>query len=175
MKGLADTDALTGIANRRMFNEAIAEEFARARRAESALSLLLIDVDHFKAYNDTYGHLEGDNCLRMIGEVLRSIAKRPCDLAARFGGEEFAILLPGTDRDGALRLAKMLRSALHRRAIPHSESSKAIVTVSIGVANISDRFATPSELVAATDQALYTAKKHGRDRVEAAADQARAA
>ncbi|UFW79226.1 GGDEF domain-containing protein [Rhizobium sp. SU303] len=159
----------------KMFNEAIAEEFARARRAESALSLLLIDVDHFKAYNDTYGHLEGDNCLRMIGEVLRSIAKRPCDLAARFGGEEFAILLPGTDRDGALRLAKMLRSALHRRAIPHSESSKAIVTVSIGVANISDRFATPSELVAATDQALYTAKKHGRDRIEAAADQARAA
>jgi len=175
MKGLADTDALTGIANRRVFNEAISEEFARARRAESALSLLLIDVDHFKAYNDTYGHLEGDNCLRMIGEVLRSIAKRPCDLAARFGGEEFAILLPGTDRDGAVRLAKMLRSALHRRAIPHSESSKTIVTVSIGVANILDRFATPAELVAAADRALYAAKKHGRDRIEAAAVQARAA
>ncbi|OWV88222.1 diguanylate cyclase [Rhizobium sp. N122] len=175
MKGLADTDALTGIANRRVFDEAISEEFARARRAESSLGLLLIDVDHFKAYNDTYGHLEGDNCLRVIGEVLRSITKRPSDLAARFGGEEFAILLPGTDRDGALRLARMLRSALHRRAIPHSESSKAIVTVSIGVANISDRFATPAELVSAADQALYAAKKHGRDRVEAAAHQARAA
>ncbi|WEA26528.1 diguanylate cyclase [Rhizobium binxianense] len=175
MKGLADTDALTGIANRRVFDEAISEEFARARRAESALSLLLIDVDHFKAYNDTYGHLEGDNCLRMIGEVLCSIAKRPSDLAARFGGEEFAILLPGTDRDGALRLAKMLRSTLHRRAIPHRESSKTIVTVSIGVAHMSDRFATSAELVEAADRALYAAKKHGRDRVEAAAAQARAA
>jgi diguanylate cyclase (GGDEF)-like protein len=175
MKGLADTDALTGIANRRVFNEAISEEFARVRRTESALSLLLIDVDHFKAYNDTYGHLEGDNCLRVIGEVLRSIAKRPSDLAARFGGEEFAILLPGKGRDGGLRLAKMLRSALHRRAIPHSESSKAIVTVSIGVAGMSDTFDTSAELVYAADQALYAAKNHGRDRVEAAAGQARAA
>ncbi|WP_027665027.1 diguanylate cyclase [Rhizobium leguminosarum] len=175
MKGLADTDALTGIANRRVFNEAIAEEFARARRAESPLSLLLIDVDHFKAYNDTYGHLKGDNCLRIIGGILRSIAKRPRDLAARFGGEEFAILLPGTDRDGALRLAETLRSTLKRHAIPHSESSKAIVTVSIGVANMSDTFLSSADLVGAADEALYAAKKHGRDRVEAAADQARAA
>ncbi|PDT01076.1 diguanylate cyclase [Rhizobium chutanense] len=175
MKGLADTDALTGIANRRVFDEAIAEEFARARRVDSALSLLLIDVDHFKAYNDSYGHLEGDNCLRVIGEVLGSVTKRPSDLAARFGGEEFAILLPGTDRDGALRLARMLLSALHRRAIPHRESSKGMVTVSIGVATMSERFSTPAELIEAADQALYAAKKNGRDRVEVAATQARAA
>ncbi|ARM87480.1 GGDEF/PAS domain-containing protein [Rhizobium sp. CIAT894] len=175
MKGLADTDALTGIANRRVLDEAIAEEFARARRVDSALSLLLIDVDHFKAYNDSYGHLEGDNCLKAIGEVLGSVTKRPSDLAARFGGEEFAILLPGTDRDGALRLARMLLSALHRRAIPHRESSKGTVTVSIGVASISERFTTPAELIEAADQALYAAKKNGRDRVEVAAAQARAA
>jgi len=175
MKGLADTDALTGIANRRVFDEAILEEFVRARRSASPLSLLLIDVDQFKAYNDTYGHLEGDKCLRMIGEVLRSIAKRPTDLVARFGGEEFAVLLPGTDREGALRLAETLRLTLNRRAIPHSQSSKAIVTASIGVANMSDTFATPTELVEAADQALYTAKKHGRDRVEAATEQIRAA
>ncbi|RUL99735.1 diguanylate cyclase [Rhizobium chutanense] len=175
MKGLADTDALTGIANRRVFDEAIAEEFARAGRVDSALSLLLIDVDHFKAYNDSYGHLEGDNCLRVIGEVLGSVTKRPSDLAARFGGEEFAILLPGTDRDGALRLARMLLSALHRRAIPHRESSKGMVTVSIGVASMSERFSTPAELIDAADQALYAAKKNGRDRVEVAATQARAA
>ncbi|MBB4239114.1 diguanylate cyclase [Rhizobium esperanzae] len=175
MKGLADTDALTGIANRRVFDEAISEEFARARRVDTALSLLLIDVDHFKAYNDTYGHLEGDNCLRVIGEVLGSVTKRPSDLAARFGGEEFAILLPGTDRDGALRLARMLLAALHRRAIPHRESSKGMVTVSIGVASMSEGFATPAELIEAADQALYAAKKNGRDRVEVAAAQARAA
>lgn len=175
MKGLADTDALTGIANRRVFDEAISEEFVRARRSDTPLSLLLIDVDQFKAYNDTYGHLQGDKCLRTISEVLRSIAKRPCDLVARFGGEEFAILLPGTDREGALRLAETLRSTLHRRAIPHSQSCKAIVTVSIGVANISDMFSAPTELVEAADQALYAAKNHGRDRVEAATGQPRAA
>jgi diguanylate cyclase (GGDEF)-like protein/PAS domain S-box-containing protein len=177
MRGLAYTDALTGIANRRVFDDAIAEEFTRARRSGSPLSVLLIDVDHFKAYNDSYGHLEGDKCLQAIGEVLRSMPLRPSEVAARFGGEEFAILLPGTDSDGAVRLAETLRAALHRRTLPHRASSKSIVTVSVGVANMSEAstFATSAELVEAADRALYDAKRQGRDRVGVAGDEVKAA
>nr|WP_210318893.1 diguanylate cyclase [Rhizobium paranaense] len=177
MTGLAYTDALTGIANRRVFDEVILTEFTRARRNGSPLSLLLIDIDHFKSYNDTYGHLEGDKCLKAIGDVLRSVVMRTSDLAARFGGEEFAIVLPGTDRDGALALAELLRSALHQLAIPHRASSKSIVTTSIGVANMFDgsTFASAVELVEAADQALYDAKTKGRDCIAAAGDQATAA
>ncbi|WFU12144.1 diguanylate cyclase (plasmid) [Rhizobium sp. CB3090] len=177
MTGLAYTDALTGIANRRVFDEVILTEFARARRNGSPLSLLLMDIDHFKSYNDTYGHLEGDKCLKAIGNVLRSVVMRTSDLAARFGGEEFAIVLPGTDRDGALALAELLRSALHQLAIPHRASSKSIVTTSIGVANMFDgsTFASAAELVEAADQALYDAKTKGRDCIAAAGDKATAA
>ncbi|WP_431694833.1 sensor domain-containing diguanylate cyclase [Rhizobium giardinii] len=177
MKGLAHTDALTGIANRRVFDEVVSEELARAHRNGSPLSLLLIDLDHFKAFNDTYGHLEGDNCLRAIGEALRSITKRPSDLAARFGGEEFVILLPGADRDGAVRVAEGLRSILHGRAIPHSASSKLIVTASIGVVSMSAKstYSAPNEMLEAADRALYEAKTKGRDCIGIAGDQARAA
>ncbi|MGY5810892.1 diguanylate cyclase [Rhizobium sp. LEGMi198b] len=177
MTGLAYTDALTGIANRRVFDEVILTEFARARRNSSPLSLLLIDIDHFKSFNDTYGHLEGDKCLKAIGDILRSVVTRPTDLAARFGGEEFAIVLPGTDREGALSLAEVLRSTLNQLAIPHRASSKSIVTTSIGVANMSDgsTFASVADLVRAADQALYGAKTKGRDCIAAAGDQATAA
>ncbi|MBB6303700.1 diguanylate cyclase [Rhizobium leucaenae] len=177
MTGLAYTDALTGIANRRVFDEVILTEFARARRGGSPLSMLLIDIDHFKSYNDSYGHLEGDKCLKAIGDVLRSVVVRTSDLAARFGGEEFAIVLPGTDGDGALALAELLRSALHRLAIPHRASSKSIVTTSIGVATMSDGsvFASAAELVEAADQALYDAKTKGRDCIATAGDRATAA
>ncbi|MEF0942660.1 diguanylate cyclase [Rhizobium sp. BR 362] len=177
MTGLAYTDALTGIANRRVFDEVIVTEFARARRGGSPLSMLLIDIDHFKTYNDSYGHLEGDKCLKAIGDVLRSVVVRTSDLAARFGGEEFAIVLPGTDGDGALALAELLRSALHRLAIPHRASSKSIVTTSIGVATMSDgsTFASAAELVEAADQALYDAKTKGRDCIATAGDRATAA
>jgi diguanylate cyclase (GGDEF)-like protein/PAS domain S-box-containing protein len=177
MKGLAETDGLTGIANRRMFDEAISVQFAHAARGGAPLSLLLIDIDHFKLFNDTYGHIEGDKCLKIIADVLRSVTRRPSDLAARFGGEEFAVLLPGTDINGALRLAGSLQSTLHDRAIPHGASDRLIVTASVGVASISDRtvFDTPEELIQVADRALYEAKRQGRDRVIAASDVAKAA
>ncbi|WP_245472516.1 sensor domain-containing diguanylate cyclase [Rhizobium jaguaris] len=165
MRGLAYIDSLTGLANRRVFDDVMLKEFALARRSRSPLSLLLLDIDHFKTYNDTYGHLEGDKCLKAIGDALRSVLVRPSDLAARFGGEEFAIVLPGTDRDGAMRLAEALRSTLHLLAIPHRASNKSIVTASIGVVSMSDTstFTNPVELVEAADHALYDAKTNDRD------------
>jgi diguanylate cyclase (GGDEF)-like protein/PAS domain S-box-containing protein len=177
MKGLAYTDSLTGLANRRVFDEVILNEFDRARQASSQLSLLLIDVDHFKTYNDTYGHLAGDRCLKAIGEVLRSVVTRPSDLPARFGGEEFAIVLPDMDGDGAVRLAERVRSTLHQLALPHQASGKSIVTISIGVVDLSQasKFVSAAELVEAADQALYDAKTKGRDRIAVAQNHAAAA
>lgn len=177
MRGLADTDALTGIANRRALDEAITREFTHAQRIGSPLSLLLIDVDHFKAFNDSYGHVEGDRCLQAIAACTKTVCQRKSDLAARYGGEEFAILLPGADIDGAMRLAEAFQATLRRRAIPHTASGKSIVTASVGVANISDTssFAAPTEFVQAADVALYEAKRQGRDRIVAAPSEARAA
>lgn len=167
MRGLAETDALTGIANRRAFDNAVAREFSSATRNGSPLSLLLIDIDHFKAFNDTYGHIEGDRCLQRISTCLTAVCKRPSDLAARYGGEEFAILLPGMDADGAMQVAEALRAQLHGQAIPHRTSAKSVVTASIGVASVSATsfFPAPSELVQAADLALYEAKTGGRDRI----------
>ncbi|MQB44985.1 diguanylate cyclase [Rhizobium sp. ICMP 5592] len=167
MRGLAETDALTGIANRRAFDNAVAREFSSVARNGSPLSLLLIDIDHFKAFNDTYGHIEGDRCLRQISACLTAVCKRPSDLAARYGGEEFAILLPGMDVDGAMHVGESLRLQLHLSAIPHRASAKSVVTTSIGVASIGPTsfLSTPSELVQAADLALYEAKTGGRDRI----------
>ena len=162
------TDPLTGLANRRAFDRALASGISLAQRGAAPLSLLILDVDEFKAYNDLYGHPAGDSVLATIGRVLREAASRPTDLAARIGGEEFAILLPGTTLDGALRVAKRIHEALGAQAIAHAGSSASRqVTVSIGATQALPR-EDADELVARADAAAYAAKKAGRNQTRAA-------
>lgn len=169
MKGLAETDELTGIANRRAFDAAISAECHKAAIDGAPVSLLVIDVDRFKAYNDAYGHPAGDSCLKQVGECLRALAKRPSDVVARYGGEEFVALFPGTDLKAASGLAEKFRSALEQRNIPHSGSEHGIVTASIGVSSMTGYNVqlSPAELVSRADEAVYRAKNAGRNRVEA--------
>jgi diguanylate cyclase (GGDEF)-like protein len=162
---LARTDALTGLSNRRYLDERIAAEMARAVREGGCMALVMIDVDHFKRYNDTYGHAAGDDCLRGVASAIGTVANRANDVAARFGGEEFAILLPGTDAEGALRVAEAARHAVCALALPHSENAPGIVTVSAGVASVHPRDAGDTRvLLEAADAALYRAKEGGRNR-----------
>ena len=168
LASLATTDGLTGLANRRAFDERLADEWARARRDGTQLSLLLIDVDHFKKFNDHYGHLAGDGCLRALGRILSAHAKRPADLAARYGGEEFAVLLPNTGPEGCAEVGEGIRQALHDLAMLHAQSPPSrLVTASVGGATSlpSQTTRTASTLVAAADRALYAAKDSGRDRL----------
>jgi diguanylate cyclase (GGDEF)-like protein/PAS domain S-box-containing protein len=166
METLVVVDALTGIANRRRFDDAILSEWRRASREGSKLSLLLIDADHFKRYNDTYGHVRGDSCLKQIAEACLDIVLRPGDLVARYGGEEFAVVLPGTDEAGAVGVAEDICQAVRNRRLPHEGNAPGIVTVSVGCATIiPQRGRSPQELIEAADQALYRAKGRGRNRV----------
>jgi diguanylate cyclase (GGDEF)-like protein len=164
---LATVDSLTELANRRRFDSFLTQEWQRALRARTPLSLLLLDVDLFKHFNDTHGHQRGDECLRQIAAVLRNTVRRATDLAARFGGEEFAVVLPDTPAGGAEAVAESVRRALARLAIPHPGSAVSdVVTVSIGIATRDpDQAQTPADLVAACDAALYRAKAAGRNRV----------
>jgi diguanylate cyclase (GGDEF)-like protein len=167
LEGVARVDATTRIANRRRLDEALEEEWQRAVRQQTRLSLLLLDVDHFKSYNDHYGHLAGDECLRRVAEIVGGALRRSGDLLARFGGEEFAIVLPNTDSAGANELAEQVRSALHTAAIAHAGVGEGILTVSIGSATAAPQREEPATiLLAAADHALYQAKRGGRDRVE---------
>ena len=167
---LADHDSLTGIANRRRFEEALDVEFARAARSGAPLSLLMFDVDYFKRYNDTYGHAQGDECLRLVAAAMKASIARAGDLVARLGGEEFAVLLPATDKAAAYLLAERLRQAVCDLAIPHDESSVApIVTLSIGLATFEAGISsTFHELLELADRSLYQAKGDGRNRVVSA-------
>ena len=160
-------DGLTGIANRRCFDLMLQREFRRAVRAELPLALLLLDVDHFKAYNDTYGHPAGDECLRAIAGVLGQQMRRAADLAARYGGEEFAVLLPDTDISGAMAFAEWVRDAVRHLGVAHRTSPGRVVTLSVGVAVIWPQRdgQTMQDLVQVADAALYEAKANGRDRV----------
>ena len=164
---LSETDALTGIANRRRFDRALQEEWQRSRRHGQPLSLLIIDVDHFKRYNDSLGHPQGDQCLREIAEVIKRSARRAGDLAARYGGEEFALLLPHTGADEARDIAQACVEALDAAELPHPDSPlSAHVTLSIGVAGAAQAGAgTADTLVDAADAAVYAAKRAGRHRV----------
>ncbi|RJF97143.1 diguanylate cyclase [Noviherbaspirillum saxi] len=168
---LSAEDALTQIANRREFDRRLNIEWARARRGNCELALVLIDVDCFKNYNDHYGHPSGDACLKKIADVLRSVPKRSADLVARFGGEEFVALLPSTSRDDARILAEKMRQGVADLQIPHATSRVAPgVTASFGVATLRpDESLQPADLVAAADAALYKAKEGGRNQVAEAA------
>jgi diguanylate cyclase (GGDEF)-like protein len=168
LERLSTLDELTGVANRRHFNRTLDEEWARTLRNRPFLSLILIDVDCFKAYNDACGHQAGDECLRRVAEAIRGVLKRPTDLLARYGGEEFAIVLPDTKADGAQALAETMRQAVEALNVRHPRSTAGDrVTISLGVATGDTVWPhDPRELVTAADQALYQAKHAGRNRVK---------
>jgi diguanylate cyclase (GGDEF)-like protein len=168
LQRLSGQDALTGIANRRSFDSHLTYEWSRAAREQTPLSLLMIDIDYFKAFNDQYGHPRGDECLKQVAQALAVPLKRPGDLLARYGGEEFIILLPWTGLPGAVALAERLRARVAALQIPHRRSAVAAhVTISVGVGCvIPTRQATPNDLIEIADQALYAAKEKGRNRIE---------
>jgi diguanylate cyclase (GGDEF)-like protein/PAS domain S-box-containing protein len=169
LETLATVDGLTGLANRRRFDERLLEEWGRAYRERTSLSLLMVDLDHFKAYNDQYGHPAGDECLRAVAGVLAAEAKRTTDLAARYGGEEFVMLLPNTDAAGCARIGERVLREIRDLGIAHRLNFPSrIVTASIGGAVCRpgvERSAGHASLVEAADQALYAAKDHGRDQL----------
>jgi diguanylate cyclase (GGDEF)-like protein len=169
LQDLSLRDPLTGLANRRRFDEVKEDEFRRALRQKHGLAVLVCDVDHFKRYNDTYGHVMGDQCLRAIAQALQQCFGRAGELVARIGGEEFAVLLPGLDQAGALAAGERLRRAVAAQAIPHAGSDNAAhVTLSVGVAALGEqRVETFDALFDHADQALYRAKSQGRNRVAA--------
>ncbi len=172
LRQLSEIDGLTGIANRRRFDYAYAREYRRSLRDRQPLSLVMVDIDHFKRFNDQYGHPAGDKCLKRIAETLEQNAKRPGDLAARSGGEEFVVLLPNTPEEGALRVAENLRRAVEALDLPHADSTAAgVVTLSLGTATLQAEHATarsPADFIDQADRALYAAKSKGRNRVESA-------
>jgi diguanylate cyclase (GGDEF)-like protein len=174
LMNLASEDGLTGLANRRAYDIALPRAFAQCRRDGKPLSLLLIDVDRFKAYNDTYGHPAGDRCLRTIGNLLKMSLKRPSDVGARYGGEEFAAILPNTPEEGAMQLAESLRKTILSLGIEHARAKTGVLTISIGVATMDpdNEIGRLEELTAQADAALYAAKAGGRNR-SVAADQKR--
>ena len=167
LKLMATTDALTGLVNRRGFDDQLADEVLRASRNRQPLSLIMIDIDRFKAYNDRYGHQAGDECLKLVAATLRVGVRRPADIAARYGGEEMALILPETDQEGAYELAEKLRLAIRGLDIAHTGSERGVVTVSLGVATLGQGVPAGSaaELIRRADGALYIAKDAGRDRV----------
>ncbi|MEY4766611.1 MAG: hypothetical protein RI907_3284 [Pseudomonadota bacterium] len=165
---LSTTDALTGVANRRKFNEALDAEWLRARRTRQPIGLVLIDIDHFKLYNDHYGHQGGDACLQMVASTMKHGLRAGSDLIARYGGEEFVLLLPNTDLAGTMVVAERVRAAVEARHEPHAQAASGFVSVSLGVTSFvpgGDTRAT--QHVAHADQALYEAKRGGRNRVVA--------
>jgi diguanylate cyclase (GGDEF)-like protein len=167
-------DGMTGLANRRAFDDRFATEWQRAARDRHPISLVVIDVDHFKQYNDRYGHQADDDCLRRVAGALAECLRRPGDLAARYGGEEFVGLTAGSDRAGAAKVAEAIRAAVERLQMPHEGSATAaVVTISAGVASTDGgAFTGTAALFAAADAALYAAKRTGRNRVEVASSAA---
>jgi diguanylate cyclase (GGDEF)-like protein len=167
LESMAWMDGLTGIPNRRRFDEALEAEWKRAQRTGAPLSLIMVDVDHFKEFNDHYGHGAGDACLKSVASTLASSVTRAGDLAARYGGEEFVLLMPGAGIDGARLLAEQLRSRTEGQRIPHEHSSASCwVTISAGYASvIPSQDGKASMLQEEADQMLYRAKKSGRNRV----------
>jgi diguanylate cyclase (GGDEF)-like protein len=173
LRRLAVIDALTGLGNRRCFNLLLKQEWGRAAREAAPLALLLIDVDQFKGYNDHYGHVKGDECLRRVARRLRGLARRPGDHALRYGGEEFAVLLPNTGSLGAAHMAEAVRRGVEDLGLEHAAAVAGRVTVSVGAAAVvPERGSAPGPLTAAADAALYAAKRAGRNRVHVAGEAA---
>lgn len=171
LQRLSLVDAVTDVANRRQFDRALADEWARATRAGTSIALVLVDVDHFKPYNDRYGHPAGDDCLRRLAAVLGRTLLRAGDVVARYGGEEFAAILPLTDLDAAAAIAERMRKSVEALGMPHGAVPLGVVTISGGVAAARPEVgADPLDLVARADAALYEAKAAGRNRIVAASD-----
>ncbi len=168
LQELAEVDGLTALANRRTFDSRLAMEWQRATTLGQPIALLMIDVDNFKLYNDFYGHVGGDACLRAVAGVLVAVGRKGSDLPARYGGEEFAVLLPGSELEGAMKAAERIRAAVEIRGIPHADSPLGLVTISIGVASFYPcPGLSPQQLVETADAGLYEAKRQGRNRVAA--------
>ncbi|HEV2474425.1 MAG TPA: diguanylate cyclase, partial [Chthonomonadales bacterium] len=166
LEALAITDALTHLANRRHFDQYLTAEWRRAMRDRASISLLMLDVDRFKTYNDTYGHLRGDSLLKQVAEAAQDVVTRTGDLVARFGGEEFAIILPNTGNDGAVLVAERVCEAVRQRKLPHNASPFGYLTVSIGCATmVPQRGQHAATLIQMVDDALYSAKNSGRNQV----------
>jgi len=167
LKRLSLYDQLTGLANRRNFDETLHSQFMLAKRKKLPLTLLMCDIDYFKLYNDLYGHQKGDNCLAKIAKTFESITNRPTDKACRYGGEEFALILSETDLQGGLCIAEKLRQAVVDQDIQHQDSKVAsCVTLSLGLVTYTGQFKEETKLLKAADDALYRAKENGRNRVE---------
>lgn len=165
LRSLAFLDGLTGVANRRRFDEYLDAEWRRARRSKAPLSLILGDIDNFKHYNDHYGHQAGDTCLQTVAKALSGALKRAQDLVARYGGEEFACVLPDTDQNGAVLVAETLLRAVRDLDLPHEGTPPGIVTISLGIASMfASGEAEPKDLLAQSDARLYEAKEGGRNR-----------
>jgi diguanylate cyclase (GGDEF)-like protein len=166
LQRLATVDGLTQIPNRRYFDDKLQEEWGRLTREKQPLSLILFDVDFFKQYNDFYGHLAGDACLMQIAQLAKKSVKRPADFVARFGGEEFVLVLPNTERDGAIKIAKRIMQKLKKQGIPHERSDVSkYITISLGVSTIIPSVrSSRDKLIAMADQALYLSKEQGRNR-----------
>lgn len=166
---LAMLDGLTGLPNRRVLDQTLNREWVSSKRDRTALSLLLIDVDHFKAFNDLYGHLKGDECLRQVADTIQTVLRRPLDVLARYGGEEFVAVLPNTPAEGAEVIAELVRASIENCLIPHANSPYAVVTVSIGCATcVPTEASSVTALLDAADAALYAAKSAGRNQVRMA-------
>ena len=172
LEALSNTDALTGLVNRRRFMDALDDEWKRALRTGGRIAITMVDVDHFKKYNDHYGHVAGDACLRQVAAALRTSVRQDVDIVARYGGEEFAVIMPGADMAMVRQVAERMRQSVTDSALPHASSEIGRVSISIGTATSMLTGVTTSEdLVRLADRALYDAKDSGRDRVcEAVAD-----
>lgn len=171
LRGQAMQDPLTSLANRRHVDEALGTEYRRAQRLQLPMGVLMLDIDRFKSFNDTYGHPAGDACIRAVAEAVRSVLRRPTDLAGRYGGEEFAVLLPNTDEAGVAVTGERIRRAVQALALTHAGSEFGIVTVSVGGAVLTPPIGVigPAAFVEAADAALYAAKRGGRNGTRMAA------
>ncbi|MCB1752960.1 MAG: diguanylate cyclase [Gammaproteobacteria bacterium] len=167
LQRLAEVDGLTGLANRRLLDRHLGLEIARCTRTLSPLSVIMADLDHFKAYNDHYGHIAGDNCLKKVADALKNTISRGNDLACRYGGEEFCIVLPDTDRNGVIHVAEQLRTRVEKLNIPHIRNG-GTVSLSLGTSTtIPQKNCSAEQLLEGADRALYEAKQTGRNRVVA--------